>query len=384
MKKILFTLLWVKLSIFLIIIFAYNLLPFAGLNHFANFTYPAHEKISLKTAFKTWDAQHYLFLSEKGYKPNIDSDRFFPLLPILINLLTFITRNSVFSGLLLSNVASFIGFYFFYRFVEILTQSEKIAFLSSILLLAFPTSFYFSLIYSESILFLLTTGFFYFLIKNQLGKASLFSFFIPLARPTGLFIILPFFSYLLLKTIGKSENKKTNKSWWKVKIDKSIILLFMPIAGFISYLLFMQLSTGNAFTGIAMQNVVVGKWSVTNLFHPEIFIKNFIFTPLSIHGFTDSLIDRIFFIISILSLPIIYKKTGFVLFVYCLPIFAVPLLGSFMAYTRYMLMGFPIFIAAGIVISNKKYEPLLYPILAFSISLQCLFLIMHSLNYWVS
>src|SRR5689334_7224412 len=93
MKKILFIFLWIKLSIFLIIIFAYNLLPFASVYHYANFTYPSFEKVSLKTAFKTWDAQHYIYLSEKGYSRDLGSDRFFPLLPILIKLLTFITRN---------------------------------------------------------------------------------------------------------------------------------------------------------------------------------------------------------------------------------------------------------------------------------------------------
>lgn len=150
LKKLVLTVLLSKALIFLIIFLGYNFLPFNNYMHGANFTYPAGEGVNLSAAFKTWDAQHYLFLAERGYSPNQMSNAFSPLFPFLIKIFRpLFFNNSLLAGLALSNLFSTIAIIFFYLFIkDQLKLGEAAAFNSSLILLAFPTGFYLSLIYS--------------------------------------------------------------------------------------------------------------------------------------------------------------------------------------------------------------------------------------------
>lgn len=376
-KEILTIIIGSKITIFLIIFLAYNLLPFAKNYYYVSFIYPPNEKISLKSAFKTWDAQHYLFLSEQGYKPDNESNRFYPLFPMLIKFSTYFTRNSFLSGLLISNLFSLVGLYLFYKFVKDFFGGEKIAFSSLLLLLFFPTSFYFFLIYSESLFFLLAIAFFYFLFKKKYLIAGLFSFLIPLSRPVGVFIILPFLFYFIFK-------KEKIKFQERIRFNQQSFFLIFPILGFLLYLAIIYLSTSSPFSGFSAANLVVSRWDIFEALLPQGFFINFFSNNLQIHGFTNSIIDRVFFIFFLFSLILIYKKCDLTLFVYSLFMGSAPLFGSFMSYSRYILLIFPIFIVLAMILEEKKYNFLKIPFLFLSFSLQILFLIIHALNYWVA
>jgi hypothetical protein len=60
---------------------AVQLLPpiFATEIYATNFHWPPDDPPSLISAYKTWDANHYLFLSERGYQPDTMSSAFYPL-----------------------------------------------------------------------------------------------------------------------------------------------------------------------------------------------------------------------------------------------------------------------------------------------------------------
>jgi hypothetical protein len=383
-KKIFCLTLFIKIAVLVLIFLAFNLLPFNSKTYFANFSYPTGEKISLGSAFKTWDAQHYLFLSQQGYKPNIESDRFFPLLPAGIALVNILVRNPVLSGLIVANVFSFLGIFYFFLFCRLFLKNEEQAFKSILFLLAFPTAFFLSLIYSESILLFLTSAFFYYLYSKKYFLASLFVFFIPIARPVGILIALPYGIYWLNEIWQRSKN---NWLAFLVKFfkTKATYYLLSPILGFAVYAIFMQLVTGSFMEGFRQQGLVVSGWSITNVFDPIYFLVN-LFSPgsFAIHGFTNSIIDRIFFISYCISLILIYKRLDKTMFVYALVFGMTPLFGSFMSYTRYVLMVLPIFIVTAKILTEKKYDLFFYPILFFMIMLQTLFIIMHALNYWVA
>src|ERR1035437_5578958 len=99
-KKIFLLVIFLKVTVILLIFFAFNLLPFNSNVYSQNFSYPKGEKISLASAYKTWDAQHYLFLSQQGYKPNNQSDRFFPVLPFSIAVINKLINNPEVAGLI--------------------------------------------------------------------------------------------------------------------------------------------------------------------------------------------------------------------------------------------------------------------------------------------
>ncbi len=382
MKQVIILIITAKISIVLLIFLAYSLLPFGKVYYYSNFVYPPGEEISLKSAYKTWDAQHYLFLSEKGYKKGNFSDSFYPLFPNIIRFFASIFYDSFWVGIVFSNLFSTIACIYFYLFVKERFPKDGVAYTALIFLLAFPTAFYFSLIYTESLFFLLAICFFYYLYKNDYRLAAVLAFFLPWTRPMGLFIIIPFAFYYISHHRSLLHNQPFLDR--KFTIDKNIVFLLSPVCGFLGYLLFMQLKTGNPFEGFSMQQYNIAHWSVGSIFSPLLFLQNFFSHNLTIHGFTNSVIDRIFFVIFLVSLPFIYRKTTKPLFLYSLFLGFTPFLGSFMSYTRYMLVIFPIFITAAIYIENKKYAELKYPLLFLSLIMQSLFLVMHSLNYWVA
>jgi len=120
--------------------------------------------------------------------------------------------------------------------------------------------------------------------------------------------------------------------------------------------------------------------SLQNLLHPLLWFKrNFIEITLTLHNYTTSIIDRLFFAGFLASLFGIYKNADKIFFYYALVMGLVPaLLGNFMAYTRYLVVVFPIFIILALIFKNKS-PYVIIPLFM----MQIFFLVIHSLNYWV-
>lgn len=381
MKKVIFTILVAKICIFLLIIFSYFLLPFSRSSYLSNFH--LGNTINLSTAFSTWDAQHYLSLAQSGYKSNSQSDRFFPVFPFTIHLLSPIL-GLVGSGLFIANLASFVGFIYFYLFAKEFLKSQEKAYVSLVTFLIFPTSFFFSIIYSESVFLCFMMIAFYYLYKRKIYITALTSIFLPLIRPTGIFVIVPFILYIIFDY--KNEIfafSKVHILQTHIPFRRSLLIFFSTILGFIFYMLIMGKMIGNPFAGFAFQNDIAGHLSSISIFNWN-FIKDIIPQHLVLHDPNNSLIDRLFFIIFLLSLPVIWRKTDRILFALSLVMGLVPLLGSFMSYTRYVLMIFPFFIALGSLFGEKENKEFNFFYTYSALLLQGLFIILQSLNYWVA
>lgn len=381
MKKAIITIFYSKIIVILLVIMAFNLLPFSKESYFANFHLP-NSGINLQTAFSTWDAQHYLNLAQYGYKTNTESVRFFPVFPLLIYLVSPIV-GYFFAGFIIANIASFIGFIYFYLFVKEFLHSEKTAYKSLLLFLIFPTSFFFVLLYSESIFFCFVMLLFYFLYKKNFLTASILAFLLPLVRPTGIFIIIPVFIYMIMDYreniffLSKEHFSKTH-----ISFRPSFFPFMFSILGVGVYFIFMQIATGNPFAGFAFQNDLAGHFTQFS-FHWN-FLSDIFPQKLTLHDPNNSLLDRLFFLGFISSLPLIWKKTDKVLFAYALSMGLVPLLGSFMSYMRYLLMVFPLWIALGSVFEEKKFSWLTFFYVYPAFLMQGLFIILQSLNLWVA
>ena len=359
-----------KICIFLIIYLSANLLPFSKYFHDTNFLYPPDDGINLSSTFKTWDAQHYLFLAEKGYAPGQESNRFFPLFPLLIAAVKPIfLNNTLVAALFLSNLFFFIALYYFYMFTK-RTFDPEIAFTASLFLMAFPTAFYTSLVYTESLFLMLTMIFFYCLYEKKLTPALLAAFLLPLARPQGILILLPYMAFMLYKNGA-----------FVLKFSKEYLIGLAFIAGLLVYFMFMHYTTGSAFSGLAAANIVKGRASLMNVTDPfGWFMRNFINVKYYIHYYIYSIIDRLFFLAYVLLIYPVYKKMDKTMFTYMLVLGLVPALsGNLMSYTRLMFEVFPMFIVLALIFRKNHYY-----VTAPLIALQTFFLIMHCLNFWMS
>src|SRR5262249_30670158 len=101
-----------------------------------------------------WDAMWYADIAERGYsyRPGEQSSvAFMPMLPILMRAAEFLRLDRYWAGILIPNLAFVAGSAFFGRCVFAVTQDGGTTWRACILLAAFPTSFFFSAPYQESL-----------------------------------------------------------------------------------------------------------------------------------------------------------------------------------------------------------------------------------------
>ena len=373
-----------KVLVLLVIVVAYAYFPPEARYSDGNYVYPPGEVRDLASPFKTWDARHYLRLSETWYVPGNFSNAYYPLFPALIGLVNRLSGNPVISGLLVANVLSVAGFYVFYRYVEE-RHGPSMATRALAFLLAFPTAFYFSLIYSESVFFLLSVSFFLFLARGAYGRAWVFAFALPLTRPLGIAILVPF----LMARMGAAWHGRLSPAAAATRgthvpnVRWTVALAAAPLIGFMAYLTIMGLATGDPFEGFAAQQRSIGGWSLRNLLHPELFVRNFLLAPPHLRSYTSSIVDRAFFLCFLALCPLIYRVSGAPLLAYAIVLGSTPLLGSFMSYERYLLPIFPLYIALAHVTQSSRLASIWIPLLVLA-GLQALLLALHTLNYWVA
>jgi hypothetical protein len=371
-----------KLAVLFVIFLAYSRLPFWTGNFQINFVDPAFRDSGLARAFSTWDAQHYLFLSENGYHAGQASDAFFPLFPFLIHLATPIFHSSLVAGLVIANLASLAGLYLLFRLVADL-YGKATAESTLLLYLAFPTAFFLSMVYTESLFLLLAASFFYLLFHHRLAWAALPAALLPLARPEGVLIILPFAIYYGLEVLGVGR-RPIAAALARIR-PPELAFLFSPVLGGLAYLAFMRAATGNAFEMFEAMKGYVSAHSLSYLLHPLQLAQALGEWPLAIHGFTNSIIDRAIFLAFLLLLVPLFRRLHPALAVFALVVGVLNVAsGTFMSYSRYILLAFPVFIAAAMLLQRPSVRFLRLPLAFTLVLVQGLFLTMHALSYWVA
>lgn len=344
--------------------FAVNFLPplFYVDQYKANFISPAAAG-GVWALLETWDAQHYMHLSKYGYEPGKSSNTFWPLFPAAMALLQGVTGMSPLAGgLIVSNVCSFAGLWVFYRYVE-RKFSARLAESSTLFLLAFPTAFYLSLVYSESLFLLLAFTFFHALEREKSSVATAVAFLLPLARPTGVFIAVPFLVWLIIRRR------------WQLRWVMPLVAIG---AGLAVYFGVLEMTTGNAFEAFRIQRNFVAQGSLAKIVDVAGMVETLL-TPAPLRNFTGSLFDRIWFLLYLGSLYLVWRLDR-VLFAYAAVIGLVPAASlSFMSFSRHVLLAFPMFIAWAWAIRNRAWRTLA---LAVMFAMQILAYVVHANNHW--
>ncbi|HEV2392147.1 MAG TPA: hypothetical protein VG146_07260 [Verrucomicrobiae bacterium] len=279
------------------------------------------------THLATWDAAHYLFLSQSGYQKGSHSCAFYPLWPLLIRVCSYATGHDPFlAGLFLANLLSVAGWMLFHYLV-FSSHGLDVANRALVLLLAFPGALFFSFIYTESLFFLLIVLFFLLLFREKFFWAAVVGFFLPLTKAVGVFAVVPLLWYL-------AAHRKPLMAY---------LACDGPLLGYLCYFVFMRMATGNAVEGFQAQRFFPNAPSVAHILDPAGFWSA-LTAPTQLHGMTDSAIDRGLFLLVAASLPFVWRldKTYFW---YALLVGVVPAMASvFLSYTRNMMMCFPLFI----------------------------------------
>src|SRR4051794_3925467 len=146
--------------------------------------------ISLLTLPATpWDAGHYLAIADRGYDEPLRA-AFFPLYPLLARVASGPLDSSLPGALLVSLVAFAVALYLLHRLV-VLELGERYARPALLIVALFPTAFFFSAVYTESLFLALTVGAFYAARRQRWALAALCGALAAATRNTGVLILVP-------------------------------------------------------------------------------------------------------------------------------------------------------------------------------------------------
>ena len=249
-----------------------------------------------------------------------------------------------------------------------------------VLLIMFPGSLFCQFVYSETLLFLLVMLLWLGLKQREYEIASAAAVLLPLTRGVSVFAVLPIAWHslqpaaaLLKAKVGKAACR--SESGWKPailwgelcrdggngiqadtsescgvfplrEVVKRAWMLVAPQVGWAVYLTLMYYWTGNPVEGFRAQKHW-GVHSIGKLFNVPKSILG-LFTPTKWHAFTGALLDRCTFIL---------------------------LLWTFVSFTRFAAVVFPMFVAMTVFLTNRKQK---WPLVVFLLPIAAL----HAILVW--
>jgi hypothetical protein len=136
-----------------------------------------------------WDGDHYLYILQNGYAPDMSPDSrfydiaYFPLYPLLAKPLTWFMSTET-AMVALSNSLSMVGFMFFYLWIRNFAGQKK-AFLATLFMATFPGAVFFSAGLTEGPFFTFAAVSLWLLQLKRLYAAAVVSGLATMLRPTG-------------------------------------------------------------------------------------------------------------------------------------------------------------------------------------------------------
>ncbi len=347
LKKILLLFLTWRILLFLFLLFAVNSVPLAQEDRFLGGG-PINYKFSPELfSWANFDGEHYLSIAIFGYKGL--EQAFFPVYPMIISFVSKPFSPDLFSafvsstaaGIIISQTSIILALIFLWKLLR-LDFSKQISFLTLILLLFFPTSFYFASVYNESLFLLLAILSFYCARTNRWVLASIFGFIASATRIFGLLL----FPALLIEA-------------WQNKLSfRRMLVLFLIPLGLGVYMIYQYLTVGNALAFYNLQKIVGEQHQSGFTFLPQVYFRyiKMLLTVDMTHPIYQTIVLE--FIVGILFffLPIYgyFKKIRVSYLVFALLGFLMPTIqGSFSSVPRYVIVFFPSFLAAALWIENK-------------------------------
>lgn len=231
--------LW-RLLDFAVAAFAGRFIPYLGFFPYkeilADYRLPA-----FLNALAGFDGVQYLTLVREGY--NTYTQAYFPLYFLLVRAVSFLfplfqaarPRNELLAAIFVSNTSFLGGLYFFRGYLTALFPKNRQAVLwSLVLLLLFPTSFFFGAVYTEGLFFLLFAAALYFYKKENYPAAIIAAALSSAARLMGVFLFIPILTDLVFRVrAGKPAGG------WR------IAAVLAPFAGFAAYAAYLWASVGD-------------------------------------------------------------------------------------------------------------------------------------------
>ena len=319
-----------------------------------------------------FDGMHYLDIARRGY--GVYQQAFFPLYPKLIALLRpFFGGKNLVTGWSINLTSLYLALFFFYKLVK-LDFSEKISRRALLFLLLFPTAFFFSMVYTESLFFLLIIGSFYFAKTKRWWLAGIFGALASATRLPGIFL----FPALLVEywQQNKNQNRRLN-----------LLPIFLIPLGLLYYMRFLNIHYGDALMFVHVQAFFsVGRSADKVILLYQVFWR-YLKMVITVDKGTLTYFVVILEALSAIGFLFLgffvflrrwYSYLIFMVLAYFTPTFT----GTFLSMPRFVLVLFPGFILLSLWAEKYKWLRILYPVIAIPLFILCLLLFTR--GYWVA
>lgn len=281
-----------------------------------------------------WDSVHFINIAQYGYAFFLGDERFnivfLPLFPLLISIVSKFGFHPVIAGLLISTVFSIIAVIFFYKLVK-LDYPETVAERTVLYLAIFPTAYFLSTVYTESLFLALSISCFYYSRKSNWFLAGVLGFLAALTRNFGIIIFIALMAEYFYQIGFK---------WRKIKLN--VFFIFLILAGFGVYLLINMQIFGNPWQFIDFQKSHWYKYPSFpwNGLKPAYDVLTFRSPELKITGIMEIIFVFLGFISSIFAFRI---RLSYGIYAFFSMIF-ITSTSFWLSIPRYFLSIFPIFI----------------------------------------
>ncbi len=294
-------------------------------------------------AWANFDGEHYLSLAYQGYQPL--TYFFFPLYPLLTRFVGMLLGGSftslAVSGLLVSHTAFLIGLIGLIKLIR-LDFRKEIAYTTVVLLLLFPTSFYFGSVYTESLFLALVVWCFYFARKRKWIYSGVLGALATATRLVGI-ALLP---AILIEVWEQRRNRGSRDIGG---IWEYLGAIFIPM-GLFAYMLFLKNQTGDPLEFIHNVGIYGPQRSSTLVLLPQVFYRylfkilpniNYDYFPVVFTTLLEFITAIVFGVLGVLG----FKKFRLSYATYLVLGYLIPTLsGSFSSLPRYVIVLFPAFI----------------------------------------
>ena len=206
-------------------------------------------------AWARWDACWYVTIAQHGYRGPIGPygdmrAAFFPLFPALMTAVMPLTRAPLLAGLVVSNV-------FDLTFLALLWQLVRLDWATTVarrvvwIYLLFPSAFFLSGVYSESVMVALSAGALLAARHRRWFYAGLLASLATLARPVGIVIV----AALVAEVVAAREaDLKDGRPWLP-----AVLSILGPVSlAVLGYLMFAEWTFGDPLAAVSSQASVRG------------------------------------------------------------------------------------------------------------------------------
>lgn len=295
-------LIWKTIDLLVSVLSPY-FIPYLGLFSYGSdmFVYGLPDFIR---SLSNFDGIFYIRIALKGYSQY--EQAYFPAYPLLIRYVNYLIGNPVISGLLISQVAFLLSLFTLKKFLKEILKYKGNRWVF-IFLLAYPTSYYFGVIYTESLFLLFFIGSLYCLIKKNYVWAFIFGYLTGLTRVVGVFLLIPYIVIFLGRYFDSPRSI--------IKLLKTNITYLLaglgPVLGFITYGFYLLKTTGDFLYFFHSQEYFGAQRAAKIILLPQViyrYLKIFITADRNFQYFV-ALLELGFFVFAISILVIEIKKT---------------------------------------------------------------------------